>query len=160
MAINLPPFPANATPGGFVWTDWWKKFQQYVQEVTEVAGQGTSPIPGSGGLPGLQMGDAKWLVVANFLKFELVSNISGDNSFTWNNQWFNLGSSSRPMPIPVNPSPVLFVAYQNNPNPHSYSVGIGAVDGGWTYGPRITAPNGTVPSGFDTLTIQGWYFVS
>lgn len=33
----LPPYPASATPGDFVWIDWWKKLQDYMKSITDSA---------------------------------------------------------------------------------------------------------------------------
>lgn len=40
---QLPPYPAAATPGDYVWVDWWKKLQQYMQAIANNATQALSP---------------------------------------------------------------------------------------------------------------------
>lgn len=159
MAINLPPFPANATPGGFVWTDWWKKFQQYVQEVTEVVGQDASPIFGT--VPGVaSLGDCNWIAVANFVKFNINWTFDEDGE-VWAGQFVDIGSSSHPMPAPIYDSAIEVVAFQNNPTPTVHNIGVGSISyEGGLYGPVIALPDATIPPGFDTIIVQGWYFIS
>lgn len=72
MALKLPPFPANSPPGSWVWVDWWKKLQDYINQITAVAQQGnvpTAPIDNITGTSGTA--SVNWVVIGNYCQFDI-----------------------------------------------------------------------------------------
>lgn len=37
MALQLPPYPVNSPPGSYMWTDWYRQLQTFVQGVSSIS---------------------------------------------------------------------------------------------------------------------------
>lgn len=84
--LNLPPYPAQATPGDYIWVDWWRKLQDYMKAITETrGGQTINPGPG----------DSHYLVwmYDNVLGQYVSSEITGRWTITGNICTFNFLST-------------------------------------------------------------------
>jgi len=157
MAINLPPFPANAMPGGFVWTDWWKKFQDYVQEITEIAGQGNvtgDPVDLLGNVTNVQSIEYfHWTVVANTLEFQIIMELTQSANATSTNGWIELPAIQIPRPIQMATFGVS--AFGGPPAPIIHSVGVGIARLG-----RLYLPDFDLATTYESLVVSGQYYVS
>lgn len=173
MAINLPPFPANSPPGSWAWTDWWKKLQNYINEITKVAQQGTdNPDPTQiFGLSGLtDTVSINWVTIANYCEFYITIDIDSVLPLVAESAYIDAGGSLTTPGIPPSVGDGLLVCSVFNsagtvaipPNPaipYVQSLGVGYVT---RFGGRMTIflPDFTVAaSPSKTLTITGRYNV-
>lgn len=156
MATSLPPFPANSMPGSWAWTDWWKKLQDYIKEVTTVAKQKTLPAAPVIGVTGITSLDVPWVVVANYCQIDITILPSGTVSST--NGYIELGGLSDVPPAPIDDGLLNIAAWSGVTLPSVQSIGVGYIRrvGGVT---RMYLPNFS-STGYERIHITGRYNIS
>lgn len=173
MAVNLPPFPANSPPGSWAWTDWWKKLQNYIADVTKVAQTGTTnpdPLTQIVGFTGLtDTVSIKWAAVANYCEFYIHINIDPSINLVTQSAYIN-ASGNPPLDIGLPPlvgegGTVTIAVWDANgvppipgpPVPYIQSLGVGTVNN-YSGETTIFLPDFTAfAGGSKKLTITGRY---
>lgn len=159
MAVQLPPFPVNSPPGSWMWVDWWKKLQDYIADITNVAEQDTASNSDVTGLTGYLNIDVPWVVIGNYCQFDIDIDMNGA-PIAAANATINLssGGGRTPPPATFQDGLLYMAAWGALSGPQVQSLGIGYITrvGGNT---MAYLPDFSI-SGYDRIHITGRYNLS
>lgn len=158
--VKLPPFPANSPPGSWAWVDWWKRLQDFVSSITSVAAENTLQSAPTTGIPGYTTIDVPWVVIGNYVQFDIQLNITGSPLVTTDAiiDFVTIIPGQVP-PAPIQDGLCYMSAYKIAGTPYVQSLGIGYISqvGGST---KVFLPDFATAAGFDRVHITGRYNIS
>lgn len=150
--LTLPPFPINAQPGSYMWLDWWRQLQDYIQEITKVADSGdidfTSTIAGYATIP------TYYVLVANYIMFTSTIQVDSSTGIIFNGSTTSIGING--VAGPIKPSTCSVTQFDGTT---VTSRGVGVIDNN---ADTIIPPAFTIAPGTGTplIVITGQYYVS